>query len=110
MRGGTTLLLVLLTLICAIYPLGLPASLRTGSAFNPATEIVTVRPEARVAAPRVEKATPDPREPTLRMAARRTAPLAPRATSFAPTSWPTALPVARSPAQPFSARAPPLSA
>lgn len=104
------MLLVLLTLLCAIYPLGLPASQRTGSAFNPATEIVTVRPEARAAMPRTERISPDPREPeraalqrvkalpgaTFRVASRPFEPRVLRASCLQ-----------RSAATPFAPRAPP---
>ncbi len=43
-RRQTSLLLLLLTLWCALCPLGLPASRATGSAFNPANEVVTTTP------------------------------------------------------------------
>lgn len=59
-RGIPGVLLVLLTLLCALYPAGLPASQRLGSAFSPATESVTIRPGAETHAPRVVRVSPTP--------------------------------------------------
>ena len=62
-RGGIALLLALFTLLCAICPLGLPASQKLGPAFNPANEAVTVRPEGKLPAARAATQAPDPRDP-----------------------------------------------
>jgi hypothetical protein len=48
-RRHTALMLLLLTLWCALCPLGLPASRATGSAFNPANEVVTTTPRRQQA-------------------------------------------------------------
>lgn len=68
-QGGIALLLALFTLLCAICPLGLPASQKLGPAFNPANEVVTVRPEARLPSVRGATETPDPRGPAPIVAA-----------------------------------------
>ena len=58
-RRPTALLLLLLTLLCALCPLGLPASRATGSAFNPANEAVTTTPRRQqVPAVRIVRRVP----------------------------------------------------
>lgn len=108
-RSGIALLLALFTLLCAICPLGLPASQKLGPAFNPANEAVTVRPEAKLPVARATADTPDPRGPvpaTVRMHT------LPPSRIAAPSSIVTATvaPLASPAHAPFAARAPPARA
>lgn len=105
-RRGVTLLLALLTLLCAICPLGLPASQARGSAFNPANESVTVRPEAAaIAQVAAERLDPPAFQPVLATGA---TPLL--AVALVPVAATAARPRAPPAATPFSARAPPARA
>lgn len=63
-RGGFALavfscLSILIALVCALAPLGLPASVTAGSAFNPATTSVVLKARAPVSARQQEATSPD---------------------------------------------------
>lgn len=108
-RGGIALLLALFTLLCAICPLGLPASKKLGPTFNPANEAVTVRPDARLHVTRVSAETPEPRGPLpITLAAVPAIALAAPVGSAAAPATPHLASVAG--ASPFAARAPPARA
>lgn len=100
------MLLAFFTLLCAICPLGLPASQKLGPAFNPANEIVTVRPEAKLPAARATTEAPDPRGP-LPIALAATLPVAIMAPPSVVVALATPDPAPLAGATPFAARAPP---
>jgi len=63
-RGGfafaaSSCLSILIALVCALAPLGLPASVTAGSAFNPATTSVMLKARAPVSARQIEATRPD---------------------------------------------------
>ncbi|MET0249600.1 MAG: hypothetical protein ABW164_07710 [Sphingobium sp.] len=63
-RGGiafaaSSCLSILIALVCALAPLGLPASVTAGSAFNPATTSVVLKARAPVSARQIEVTRPD---------------------------------------------------
>lgn len=106
-RSGIALLLVLFTLLCAICPLGLPASQKLGPVFNPANEAVTVRPDGTLPAARAAAQAPDPRDPAP-FVLMHTQPVAVAARTAAVILIGTAaLATLQSALTPFSARGPP---
>lgn len=57
--AASACLSILIALICALAPLGLPASATAGSAFNPATTSVVLKARAPVSARQIETTRPD---------------------------------------------------
>ncbi len=110
-RAPATAMLVLLILLCALCTLGLPASQASGSAFNPANENVTIRPQATPTADRIARASPRPPDPVQADPAvevRIALPTAPA--TIGQRSAPLSVAAPRLLAQPraFSPRAPPI--
>lgn len=104
------LMALVIALVCALTPMGVPLSRATGSAFDPTTTLVTLTPASQKLRRVVSRAVRDP-EPEVAVVVRIANALL--ATSSAPpvryTSVPSILPSDHEDHRPLGARAPPIA-